>query len=88
MYEGMYVGRQVGTHVCMCLCVCVFELTGASEHKAVGSYLNSIHEFPIKGLLKRHEINIDYFQSRHAMNKKLQLYQSVEEHFTKILTRR
>jgi hypothetical protein len=86
MYEGMYVGRQVGTHVCMF--ACVFALTGASsEYKAVGSYLNSIHEFPIQSLLK-HEINIDYFRSRHAMNKKLQLYQSVEEHFTKILTRR
>jgi len=68
--------------------VCVFELTGASEYKAVGSYLNSIHEFPIQSPLKRHEVNIDYFRSRHAMNKKLQLYQSVEEHFTKTLTRR
>ena len=74
--------------VCVCVCVCVFELRGASEHKAVSSYLNFIHEFPIPSLFKRHKINIDYFRSRHAMNKKLQFYQSVEEHFTKILTRR
>jgi len=72
-------------HVCMC--VCVFELRGASEYEAVCSNLNFMHEFLIQSLLKRHEINIDYFRSGHAMNKKLQLYQSGEEHITKILTR-
>jgi hypothetical protein len=68
--------------------MCVFELRGAPDYKTVCSYLNFIHEFLIQSLSKRHVIYIDYFRSRHAMNKKLQIYQFVVEHFTKILTRR